>query len=66
MQEIDPLCALDFFVAETSQRKGVGRSLVDAMLQAEGCDIKSVAWDKPTEKSLALLAKHYQLNNFVF
>ena len=63
--ELDPVCLLDFYVHESCQRQGIGRKLVDAMLAAEGQDIKRIAWDKPTEKSLALLSKHYGLSSFV-
>mmetsp|Transcript_23784 Transcript_23784/g.30965 ORF Transcript_23784/g.30965 Transcript_23784/m.30965 type:complete len:148 (-) Transcript_23784:443-886(-) len=31
--ELDPLCVLDFYVSEDHQRKGIGLSLVNFMLQ---------------------------------
>jgi len=33
-------------------------------IQAEGLEARAVAWDRPTEKSIALLAKHYGLTSF--
>jgi GNAT superfamily N-acetyltransferase len=30
---IDPLCALDFYVSEEFQRRGIGRMLVNSMLE---------------------------------
>jgi alpha-tubulin N-acetyltransferase 1 len=63
--EIDPVCVLDFYVHQSCQRQGIGRRLLDTMLESEGQHIKSLAWDKPTDKSLALLRKHYNLSAFV-
>ena len=62
--EIDPLCALDFFVYEDCQRQGIGQALLAAFLEAEGQEARKVAWDKPTDKSLGLLAKRYGLSSF--
>lgn len=62
--EADPTCALDFFVCEGCQRKGIGRALIAFFLEAEGVEAREVAWDKPTSKSLALLEKWYSLSSF--
>ncbi|RNF18325.1 uncharacterized protein Tco025E_04542 [Trypanosoma conorhini] len=70
--EIDPLCVLDFFVDTSSQRRGYGKTLFDAMLLNEGLSPGEVAIDRPSVKFLAFLRKHYglveytpQSNNFV-
>mmetsp|Transcript_23000 Transcript_23000/g.47051 ORF Transcript_23000/g.47051 Transcript_23000/m.47051 type:complete len:168 (+) Transcript_23000:76-579(+) len=63
--EIDPTCALDFFVDENCQRQGIGLSLIYHFLETEGCEARMVAWDKPTPKSLGLVSKHFGLTSFV-
>jgi alpha-tubulin N-acetyltransferase 1 len=65
VQEIDPICALDFYVLERCQRQGIGLSLLNAFLEAEGVEARMVGWDKPTDKSLGLLSKHYNLTSFI-
>ena len=56
------LCVLDFFVVE--QRKGIGFLLFDGMLRDEGnvCPT-AIAYDKPSEKLLNFLRKHFGLKN---
>ena len=41
--EINPLCALDFYVHESTQRSGFGKQLFDFMLQAYNLFIAD--WD---------------------
>jgi hypothetical protein len=36
-----------------------------SIYKAETIKIHKIAWDKPTDKSMALLSKHYNLCNFV-
>lgn len=33
LREIEPLCVLDFYVHESCQRSGVGKQLMDHMLE---------------------------------
>ncbi|KAG8199033.1 hypothetical protein JTE90_021046 [Oedothorax gibbosus] len=70
--EVDPVCILDFYVHESTQRCGFGHELFNAMLQAEGLKPEKLAVDRPSFKCLAFLEKHYNLrdpvqqnNNFV-
>jgi len=72
-QEIQPLCALDFYIHERYQRSGFGRQLFDAMLGRERCAApEQLGYDRPSAKFLCFLKKHYGLckykpqnNNFV-
>ncbi|KAF2360846.1 Gcn5-related N-acetyltransferase (GNAT) domain ATAT-type [Trinorchestia longiramus] len=71
-KEVAPLCVLDFYVHESRQRRGYGKRLFDAMLRDQGVEAGHMAVDKPSEKFLGFLKKHYklvthvpQINNFV-
>ncbi|XP_054033148.1 alpha-tubulin N-acetyltransferase 1 isoform X1 [Dryobates pubescens] len=70
--EAEPLCVLDFYIHESLQRHGYGRQLFQHMLQTERMDPWRLAVDRPSEKLLSFLRKHYglkdaipQVNNFV-
>ncbi|XP_045914318.1 alpha-tubulin N-acetyltransferase 1 isoform X3 [Micropterus dolomieu] len=70
--EAEPLCVLDFYVAENVQRHGYGLELFDFMLQHKNLEPVLMAYDRPSPKFLSFLAKHYcltqsvpQVNNFV-
>ncbi|CAE8583199.1 unnamed protein product, partial [Polarella glacialis] len=72
LREINPMCALDFYVHETCQRHGYGRLIFDAMLSKERLAPAQMAYDRPSPKLQAFLAKHFGLaqyrpqnNNFV-
>lgn len=65
-------CVLDFYVHESRQRFGLGKQLFDHMLTTEDYKANQLAIDRPSEKLLAFLHKHYglerqirQMNNFV-
>uniref|UniRef100_A0A8D8I260 Alpha-tubulin N-acetyltransferase n=2 Tax=Culex pipiens TaxID=7175 RepID=A0A8D8I260_CULPI len=65
-------CVLDFYVHESRQRGGLGRELFEHMLNEEKIQPQSLAIDRPSEKLLGFLQKHYglynkipQMNNFV-
>ncbi|XP_058456967.1 alpha-tubulin N-acetyltransferase [Malaya genurostris] len=65
-------CVLDFYVHESRQRGGLGRELFDHMLKEEHIEPAEMAIDRPSEKLLGFLQKHYglykkipQMNNFV-
>merc|ERR1712146_175697 len=59
--ELDPLCVLDFYVHESCQRKGLGRTLFDAVVEREGVDAAHLAYDRPSAKMMPFLAKNYGL-----
>uniref|UniRef100_A0A668VSV2 Alpha-tubulin N-acetyltransferase 1 n=1 Tax=Oreochromis aureus TaxID=47969 RepID=A0A668VSV2_OREAU len=70
--EAEPLCVLDFYVAENLQRNGYGLELFNFMLQHKNLEPVLMAYDRPSPKFLSFLAKHYcltqsvpQVNNFV-
>uniref|UniRef100_A0A182PIF1 Alpha-tubulin N-acetyltransferase n=1 Tax=Anopheles epiroticus TaxID=199890 RepID=A0A182PIF1_9DIPT len=65
-------CVLDFYVHESRQRGGLGRELFEHMLREENIQPEELAIDRPSEKLLGFLQKHYglskkipQMNNFV-
>lgn len=60
-REVEPLCALDFYVHEKCQRTGYGRLLFDAMLEREGAAPEQMAFDRPSNKLVAFLRRHYSL-----
>ena len=61
--EMSPLCVLDFYVCEQQQRKGYGKSIFDMMLHMENARSEHIAIDRPSEKSVRFLKKHYNLKN---
>ncbi|XP_059693356.1 alpha-tubulin N-acetyltransferase 1 isoform X6 [Haemorhous mexicanus] len=70
--EVEPLCVLDFYIHESQQRRGLGRELFREMLQRERVQPHKLAVDRPSEKLLGFLRKHFglcdlipQVNNFV-
>ena len=67
MEDISPLCLLDFYVHESVQRLGHdGRDLFEEMLKREGIlQPGKIAYDRPSSKMLAFLAKHYNLRDYV-
>jgi ribosomal protein S18 acetylase RimI-like enzyme len=72
MVNIRPLCILDFYVHETCQREGHGKSLFDHVLKEENIEPHRLAYDRPSPKFLSFLRKYFNLreyypqnNNFV-
>ncbi|XP_053329763.1 alpha-tubulin N-acetyltransferase 1 isoform X2 [Spea bombifrons] len=70
--EAEPLCILDFYIHESLQRHGFGKELFGHMLRVEQVEPQHLAIDRPSEKFLSFLRKHYnlrstipQVNNFV-
>jgi len=63
-REIEPLCALDFYIHERCQRSGLGRRLFDAMLAREQLTPCELGYDRPSPKLLAFLRKHYGLSKY--
>lgn len=62
--DIEPLCVLDFYVHESCQRNGCGRKIFDAVLAAEGVSPANIAYDRPSDKLLNFLRKHYFLSHY--
>ncbi|EDX18429.1 alpha-tubulin N-acetyltransferase 2 [Drosophila simulans] len=63
---------LDFYVHESRQRCGQGKLLFEWMLEKQGWSPQKCSVDRPSNKMLAFMAKHYDLvrtipqgNNFV-
>lgn len=64
LKEISPLCVLDFYVHESCQRTGLGRHLFDVMLEGEGVSPVQLAYDRPSNKLLPFLRKHFGLSRY--
>lgn len=65
IKEISPLCVLDFYVHESVQRGGHGKGLFEKMLACEGVRPEKLGYDKPSDKFIAFLGKHYGLKRYV-
>ncbi len=65
IKEISPLCVLDFYVHESVQRGGQGKQLFERMLKMEGVKPEKLAYDRPSEKLIGFLGKHYGLKRYV-
>lgn len=64
LQEINPVCALDFYVHESCQRHGYGKLIFDTMLREERLCPAQLAYDRPSPKLIGFLAKHFRLTEF--
>ena len=65
IKEINPLCVLDFYVTEEVQRQGIGKKLFDLMLEDTGARPEKIAYDRPSEKLLKFLGKHFGLKRYL-
>ena len=63
--EMSPMCVLDFYVTEKRQRTGCGQKLFETMLQREQVDPRYLAVDRPSDKLISFLRKHYGLANII-
>lgn len=70
--ELAPMCILDFYVHESRQRRGCGKFLFEHMMREEAQPVEHFAIDRPSDKLLNFLRRHYnlhkiipQVNNFV-
>ncbi|XP_078041977.1 alpha-tubulin N-acetyltransferase isoform X1 [Augochlora pura] len=63
--QLKPRCILDFYVHETRQRMGLGNILYQYMLSEENIRPVKLAIDRPSEKFLAFLDKHYGLSKII-
>ncbi|KAL1517301.1 hypothetical protein ABEB36_001082 [Hypothenemus hampei] len=60
--QVSPPCVLDFYIHESRQRSGFGKQLFEHMLQREQIEPVKLAIDRPSNKFLGFLNKHYGLN----
>ena len=63
--EVNTLCVLDFYVHESTQRRGIGKELFDYMLKFEKKIPTELAYDRPSDKLLNFLNKYFGLNNYI-
>ena len=63
--ELQPHCVLDFYVVEDRQRGGCGKKLFEFMLQTEKVEASNLAIDRPSEKLVSFMKKHYGLVNTI-
>lgn len=64
-REISPLCVLDFYVHESVQRQGLGKSLFSKMLTSENVAPAKLAYDRPSPKLIKFLQKHFGLSQYI-
>ena len=63
--EVNTLCVLDFYVHESTQRRGIGKQLFDYMLKFEKKMPTELAYDRPSSKLLSFLRKYFGLEDFI-
>ncbi|XP_059614381.1 alpha-tubulin N-acetyltransferase [Phlebotomus argentipes] len=70
--KVNAPCVLDFYIHESRQRAGLGKVLFQYMLDQENYHPQQLAIDRPSDKLVGFLRKHYgltqtipQMNNFV-
>uniref|UniRef100_A0A6B2E4U0 Alpha-tubulin N-acetyltransferase n=1 Tax=Phlebotomus kandelakii TaxID=1109342 RepID=A0A6B2E4U0_9DIPT len=70
--KVNAPCVLDFYIHESRQRAGLGKVLFQYMLDQENYQPQQLAIDRPSDKLVGFLRKHYslsktipQMNNFV-
>lgn len=61
-QVVNSPCVLDFYIHESRQRAGLGKILFEAMLEQEKYVPHKMAIDRPSEKLIGFLRKHYGKN----
>lgn len=59
---VPALCVLDFYVHESRQRAGLGKEMFELMLERENVEPNKLAIDRPSDKLIAFLRKHYGEN----
>jgi hypothetical protein len=66
-KHVNAPCVLDFYIHESRQRGGLGKILFEYMLDNETLLPEQLAIDRPSEKLLGFLRKHYgELQSFFF
>lgn len=63
--ELSPVCLLDFYVHESYQRSGYGKELYEIMLEEEKTSPSKIAIDRPSQKLIAFMRKHYSLSDYI-
>ena len=65
LKEINPLWVLDFYVNEEVQRQGFGKQIFDFMLKDSKSQPEKIAYDRPSDKLLKFLGKHFNLKRYL-
>lgn len=65
IKEIFPMCVLDFYVHESTQRSGFGKTLFNKMLDDEDIQPHQLAYDRPSKKLMNFLDKYFGLKLYV-
>lgn len=65
IKKLSPLCVLDFYVHESLQRCGIGKQIFEKMLGLEEKNPENLAIDRPSQKFLSFLKKHYGLVSYI-
>lgn len=65
INELNPLCVLDFYTYEKCQRKGYGKIIFNEMLEREKIEPRKLGYDRPSNKFINFLKKYYGLENYV-
>lgn len=63
--EMTPICILDFYVHESRQRQGCGKFLFENMMRDVAIPVEHYAIDRPSDKLLNFLRRHYNLNKII-
>lgn len=62
-KQVPAQCVLDFYIHESRQRAGLGREMFELMLQRENVEAQKLAIDRPSDKLIAFLRKHYGMGS---
>lgn len=62
-KQVPAQCVLDFYIHESRQRAGLGREMFELMLQRENVEARKLAIDRPSDKLIAFLRKHYGMKS---
>lgn len=65
INELYPLCVLDFYVYEGCQRTGFGKEIFLKMIECEKIEPRKLGYDRPSSKLLSFLKKHFHLSEYV-
>ena len=65
IRELAPTAVLDIYVHESCQRTGIGKEIFEKFLNKEGKQAEKLAYDRPSDKLLAFLRKHYKLAGYI-
>lgn len=62
---VPAMCVLDFYIHESRQRAGLGKEMFEVMLERENVHPIKLAIDRPSDKFVAFLRKHYGNSSFI-